>query len=418
MKIDIAIGKEKQSVNIPDNNLKAILKSNPIAVVNQGGNAVCAALLNPIGTLSLKDIVKQGEKIVIITSDLTRPLPSHLVLPPILDELKKNDINNDDITIVFALGGHRKHTDEEMKELLGKSIYSTIRCVDGDSKDCINMGKTKHGTPVDVTRIVAEADRRICVGNIEYHYFAGYSGGAKAIMPGVSTREAIQINHSCMVDPLAVAGRIDNNPVRQDLEEAIKYCPIDFIVNVILDEKKNVIHAVAGHYIKAHRQGCQFLDKLYSKPIDELADIVIVSQGGTPKDLNLYQTQKALDNAKHAVRDGGIIILVGSCEEGFGEEVFEDWLLTATDPKSLIKRIKNNFKLGGHKAAAIAMVLEKNDIFFVSKMEEEMVRSAFMQPFTTVQEALNEAFNQLGHKAKVIVMPHGGSTLPILENKN
>ncbi|MEL7660932.1 nickel-dependent lactate racemase [Acetobacterium wieringae] len=415
MKIDIAIGKEKQTVNIPEKNLAAILTPNPIEVTTKGEEAVCAALQNPIGTAALKELIKPGEKVVIITSDITRPLPSHVVLPPILHELKKKGIRCEDITIVFALGSHRKHSPEEMKKLVGDYIYSTVRCVDGDPKDFVNMGKTKHGTPVDVTRIVAEADRRICLGNIEYHYFAGYSGGAKAIMPGVSTRAAIQKNHSCMVDPLAVAGKIDDNPVRQDLEEAIEYCPIDFIVNVILDEKKNVIHAVAGHYIEAHREGCKFLDQLYSKPIDALADIVIVSQGGAPKDLNLYQTQKALDNAKHAVRDGGIIILVGSCEEGFGEGVFEKWLLAAEDSQSLIERIKNDFQLGGHKAAAIAMVLEKSEIFFVSKMKPEVVESIFMQPYITVQGALKAAFNKLGHDCKVLVMPHGGSTLPILK---
>lgn len=415
MKIEIAIGKEKQTVEIPQSNLAGILKANSVSVELKGQEAVSQALAHPIGTPALKDIVRAGEKIVIITSDITRPMPSYQVLPPILHELKKKGVKCQDITIVFALGSHRKHTSEEMKKLVGEYVFSTIRCVDGDPKDFISMGKTKHGTPVDVTRIVAEADRRICLGNIEYHYFAGYSGGAKAIMPGVSTRAAIQKNHSCMVDPLAVAGRIDDNPVRQDLEEAIRYCPIDFIVNVILDENKNIAQAVAGHYIEAHRKGCQLLDQLYSKPIDELADIVIVSQGGAPKDLNLYQTQKALDNAKHAVRQGGIIILAGSCEEGFGESVFENWLLSASEPKDLIDRIKKDFQLGGHKAAAIAMVLEKSEIYFVSKMEAEVVKSIFMKPYLTVQSALNAAFNKLGPDSKVLVMPHGGSTLPILK---
>ncbi|WKY45056.1 nickel-dependent lactate racemase [Eubacteriaceae bacterium ES2] len=415
MKIDIAIGKEKQTVEIPESNLLGVLKPNPVHCETKGEEAVNKALQSPIGSPRLKDIVKAGEKIVIITSDITRPLPSYLVLPPVLHELKKKGVKCQDITIVFALGSHRKHTPDEMKKLVGEYVYSTIRCVDGDPTDFVRMGKTKHGTPVDVTRIVAEADRRICLGNIEYHYFAGYSGGAKAIMPGVSTRAAIQANHSCMVDPLAVAGKIDDNPVRQDLEEAIEFCPIDFIVNVILDEHKRIIHAVAGHYIKAHRQGCQFLDQLYSKPIDSLADIVIVSQGGAPKDLNLYQTQKALDNAKHAVKDGGIIILVGSCQEGFGEDVFEEWLLSAPDSESLIERIENDFQLGGHKAAAIAMVLQKSQIFFVSQMDPQVVNSIFMKPYQTVQVALLAAFNKLGKTAKVIVMPHGGSTLPILK---
>ena len=187
--------------------------------------------------------------------------------------------------------------------------------MDSDPDDCVSYGMTSRGTPVDITRIVAEADRRILLGNIEYHYFAGYSGGAKAIMPGVSTRAAIQANHSRMVLPEAKAGALETNPLRMDIEEAGAMVGIDFILNVVLSEHKEILKAVAGDAVKAHREGCRFLDKLYRKELKAPADIVLVSQGGAPKDLNLYQTQKALDNAKHAVKDGGVIILIGSCKD-------------------------------------------------------------------------------------------------------
>lgn len=239
-----------------------------------------------------------------------------------------------------------------------------------------------------------------------------YSGGAKAIMPGVSTRAAIQFNHSRMVLPEAAAGRLEDNPVRMDIEEALQYCPLDFIVNVVLDEHKEIIHADAGHFIKAHREGCRFLDTLYRKDIGERADIVIASQGGAPKDLNLYQTQKALDNAKHAVKPGGVIILVGSCKEGLGEEVFEEWMTESESPKAMVERIQQDFQLGGHKAAAIGMVLESSDIYMVSEMEPAFVESIFLKPFATVQAAVGAAFAKLGQDATVFVMPYGGSTLP------
>ena len=376
--------------------------------------AVEAALLHPIGSAPLKDLVSAGEKIVIVTSDITRPLPTKEVLPPVLAELYAAGVKNSDITIVFALGSHRRHTVDEMKALVGDEIFRAIRCVDSTEQDFVLMGKTRLGTPVEIARVVAEADRRICLGNIEYHYFAGYSGGAKAIMPGVSTRAAIQSNHSRMVRPEAVAGRLDGNPVRADLEEAIDFCPIDFIVNVVLDEHKKIINAVAGHYIEAHRHGCRFLDSLYGKDIARAADIVVVSQGGSPKDLNLYQTQKALDNAKHAVKKGGIIILVGSCREGLGEEVFEQWMTSAPTPQSMIERIENEFQLGGHKAAAIALVLQKAEIYLVSEMEPKFVQSLFLKPFGTVQAAFDAALAKIGPNADIIVMPFGGSTLPKL----
>ena len=164
--------------------------------------------------------------------------------------------------------------------------------------------------------------------------------------------------------------------------------------------------------MKAHREGCRFLDKLYRKELKAPADIVLVSQGGAPKDLNLYQTQKALDNAKHAVKDGGVIILIGSCKEGLGERTFEEWMTTAPTAHSLIERIGREFRLGGHKAAAIAMVLERAEVDLVSELPDDFVRSVFLEPYKNAQEALDHAFEKLGPNAKVLAMPYGGSTLP------
>ena len=415
MKLEIGFGTQPQSFEVPEKNLIGILGPNAVEITETGRPVVVKSLQNPIGAPKLSEIVKPGEKIVIITSDITRPVPSYKIIPPVLEELWAAGAGPKDVTVVFALGSHRRHTVDEMKRLVGEEVYEQVRCVDGDPVDFVHMGVTGLGTPVDVTRIVAEADRRICIANIEYHYFAGYSGGAKSIMPGVSTRAAIQSNHSRMVLPEAAAGRLEDNPVRLDLEEAIGFCPIDFIVNVVLDEHKEIIHCVSGHFIKAHREGCRFLDKLYLKEIDSRADIVIASQGGAPKDLNLYQTQKALDNAKHAVKKGGVIILVGSCKEGLGERVFEEWMTGAETPGSMIGRIQQDFQLGGHKAAAIALVLENADIYMVSEMEKEFVESIFLKPYETVQAALDAAFEKLGAEASVLVMPYGGSTLPVVK---
>lgn len=415
MILEIGFGSKPQIVEIPDKNVKGILKPNSVEVMEKGRAAVERALKNPVGTPRLSQLVKPGEKTVIIASDITRPAPSYKIIPSILEELWAAGAAPEDVTVVFALGSHRRHTAEEMKKLVGEEVFSRVRCVDGDPNDFVHMGETAIGTPVDVTRIVAEADRRIGTGNIEYHYFAGYSGGAKAIMPGVSTRAAIQSNHSRMVLPEAEVGRLDNNPVRLDLEEAIGLCPLDFIVNVVLDERKEIIHASAGHFIQAHREGCRFLDRLYLKEIDERADIVIVSQGGAPKDINLYQTQKALDNAKHAVKKGGVVILAGSCKEGMGEETFEEWMREADSPEEIIVRIQKDFRLGGHKAAAIALVLRDAEIYLVSEMDRRFVENIFLRPFDTVQSALDAAFAKLGEDASVLVMPYGGSTLPIVK---
>ena len=181
-----------------------------------------------------------------------------------------------------------------------------------------------------------------------------------------------------------------------------------------MDEHKKIVHAVAGDVKEAHRAGGAFLDSLYQVAIPEKADIVIVSQGGAPKDANLYQTQKALDNAKHAIKDGGTIIVVGSCHEGMGSAVFEEWMTAAERPEDLIERIRVNFRLGGHKAAAIAQILKRADISLVSEMEPDFVRSIFMEPFDQLEPAFAKAMSKHGPEARIIVMPFGGATLPVM----
>jgi nickel-dependent lactate racemase len=414
MKLEFGFGKGIQTVELPEDNLMGVLTANTVEYDLTGEDEVERALAEPIGAPKLEEVVKPGEKIAIVTSDITRPCPTWQIMPALLRHLYAAGVKREDITLVFALGSHRHHTPEEMQHLAGDLAYNEITCVDSNPDDCINLGLTKSGTPVDITRVVAEADRRICLANIEYHYFAGYSGGAKSIMPGVSNRAAIQSNHSMMVRPEAHAGRLAGNPIREDIEEAAAICGIDYIVNVVLDEHKQIIKAVAGDVTAAHRAGCAFLDTLYRKEIAKKADIVLVSQGGAPKDLNLYQTQKALDNAKHAVRDGGVIVLIGSCKEGLGEKTFQQWIEEATCPKDLIDRVQADFKLGGHKAAAIAMVLENADVYLVSEMPEELAKKCFLTPFASAQQALDAAFAKLGPEATVLAMPYGGSTLPQL----
>lgn len=412
MELNFGFGNSIQTVNVPDQNLMGELRANAVTAPVSEEAELRRALDCPIGTKPLKETDLSGKKIAIITSDITRPMPTYRVMPLLLDELYAAGASKDNITLVFALGSHRKQTRDEMIKLAGQRAFEEIRCVDSDPADCIHMGTTAAGTPVDITRVVAEADIRICLGNIEFHYFAGYSGGVKAIMPGVSTRDAIQANHSMMVRPEACAGNLEGNPLRQDIEEAGRIVGVDFILNVVLDEHKKILKAVAGDPVLAHREGCKFLDTIYLKELPAPADIVLVSQGGAPKDLNLYQTQKALDNARHAVKQGGVIVLIGSCKEGLGERVFEEWMTQSPTPEFMIERIGRDFQLGGHKAAAIAMTLQKADIYLVSDLEDDFVRSIFLKPAKSAQEALDTAFEKMGKNATVLAMPYGGSTLP------
>ena len=414
MKIELGFRDITLPVEVPERNLQAVLQ--PSAIENDLDEAeiVRRALAQPIGTPRLCEIVKPGQKIVIVTSDITRPMPTARVMPFVLEELDRAGVRDEDVTLVFATGVHRKPPAEECRKLAGDLAYSRIRCIGSDNEDVAYLGRTSRGTEVEIMRLVVEADVRICLGNIEFHYFAGFSGGAKAIVPGCAARRTIKANHSLMMSPRSFAGNIADNPVRLDLEEAVDMRRPQFILNVVLDAHKHIKYAVAGDMIKAHRAGCEFLRNAYLCPIDAEADIVVASMGGSPKDLDLYQSQKAIDNAFHAVKPGGVIILAASCREGFGEKTFEAWFREAKTSDDLIRRIKADFQLGGHKAAAIAKTLAKAQIWLRSDLPDEVVRGAFLRPVSDVQAALDKALAQAGADAKVIVMPYSGSTLPAL----
>ncbi len=396
-------GKIEISVDIPSNCQVKVIKANNAMAVPDEIKEIERALKNPINSKCLSEIARRGKKAVIIVSDTTRPTPTAKLLPPLMSELKESGV--EDITIVFGLGIHRKQTEEEKKSILGE-LFGKVKSIEHDINNCIYLGTTTQGTPVEIFRPVVDADIVICTGTIEFHYYAGYSGGAKSTLPAVSSNRSIYTNHALMLDPKSSAGRLDS-PVRKDIEEAGAILGIDFILNVILNEKKKIAFAAAGNYIDAHRKGAYFLDKMYMSKV-EPADIIIVSPGGWPKDIDIFQSHKALEHARNAVKEGGSIILVAECREGYGNRVFEEWLNFGHD--EMINRFKSGFAMGGHKAALIAALTKKADLYLVSSLPDEMVRKAFFIP-ATLKDALDMSLHKHGGAAKVIVTPYGGSML-------
>ena len=287
MRYEVGIGTRTEGFELPEEDVIEVMHANPVAPGPTGEKVVRASLEAPIGTPRLRELVRPGQTVCVITSDVTRPLPTATVLPPVMDELHAAGVRDEDVLLAIALGSHRPQTEDELRAIMGP-YYGRLRVLNGDSRGLAHVGTTSHGTPVDVLAEVAAADVRVALGNVEYHYFAGYSGGAKAIMPGCSTFQAIQANHSLMVDPAAHSGNMES-PVRLDLEEACAMVGLDFIVNVVLDEEKNVVYSAAGDFVAAQRDACRHLDALYGCELHEYADVVVVSQGGAPKDLNLYQ---------------------------------------------------------------------------------------------------------------------------------
>ena len=380
-----------------------------------GETIVSRALREPIGSFPLHEVVSPGQKVVVITSDNTRPCPSRLVLPPIVGELKAGGISKDDITVVVALGLHRPLSDQELRELVGSEVFDSVKVVNHHSANVVRIGWTTAGTPVDLFRPVVDADFRVGVGNIEFHYFAGFSGGAKSILPGCAGEETVSANHALMVEKEARVGVLINNPVRADLEEGVAMVGLEFIVNVIVDSDHRLVAAVAGDATHAHRQGCAIITRRDAVTIGRKADIVIVSAGGRPSDLNLYQAQKALENAGAVVRDGGVVIWVAECPEGYGNSIFEQWMRQAGTPEQVLERISRKFILGGHKAAAIASVLLRAEVYLVSEMGGRLQDACGIVGFQTLDAALKAALTRVGPAPAVAVIPHGSSTFPVLD---
>jgi len=402
-------------VVINDRNLYAILNPQDLPGLKDPFAEVRNAMDIPVNSPSLKELAKGKKRVVILASDISRPSPSHILVPPIVEELNQAGVEYSDIKVIFGLGYHRQHTEEEKKKLVGEEVYSKVRCIDHDINDCVYLGTTKRGTPVEVFRPVAQSDLLIATGNLEFHYKAGYSGGDKALLPGACSKKTIETNHVMMIRPGTMPGRAQGNPMREDIEEAGRIAGVDFIVNAVLNSHKEIVKVVAGDPVKAHREGVKYIDKMYKRNIREKVDVVIASCGGFPKDINLYQAQKGLENASLAVKDGGSIILLAECREGLGETTFEEWMLRAKTPHDCVRWIQQEFKLGAHKAAVICMVLERAKVYLVSGLDENLVRDIFFIPAKSVQQALDTALKQNGERAKVLVMPYANSTLPYVE---
>lgn len=343
----------------------------------------------------------------ILASDITRPAPSHLILPPLIRRLR--DLGIADLKIVFALGTHRRMTAAEERRLL--QGCTSLPYIQHDPKNCVSLGETRRGTPVEILQCVASSDLIVATGNIEYHYYAGYSGGAKAVLPGVSSERSVIKNHELMRDPLSITGRLDS-PVRQDMEDAANIAGLDCILNVVLNGKNEIVQSVAGDYISAHRIGAATVDRMYRRAVRP-AEIVVTCAGGRPKDLNLFQAQKALDNAKNAALPGGSIILVAECCEGLGHPVFERWAREATSAEDCWERFGREYEFGGHKAAFLAKESMEHHLILVSSLSREEAEMCFFTPAANLDEAVHLAQARQGKDARMLVMPHGNLTLAV-----
>jgi len=342
------------------------------------------------------------------------------MVPPILDELNKAGVKDQDITLIFGCGTHRPLKTEEMKTLVGEEVLQRVKAISHDckAKDLIYLGKTKkYGTKVYVNKIFAEADIRILTGDIGLHYYAGYGGGRKSILPAITGEETIQHNHAMILHPKARTGVLEGNPIHEDMVEAAELAKPNFMVNIVTNSKRELVRAFAGDVHQVFDEGVKLVDEMYKVPIEKRADIVIVSSGGHPHDIDLYQAHKGVDNALEAVKRGGVIIWVAECPEGHGNQVFYEWMTKFKELRDMETEIKRHFQLGGHKAYFLLKTLQRAQIILVSTLPEYYATGVFkLRTARALNDALRDAFDITGKDGKVWVMPHGNITLPVLKS--
>ena len=408
-------GKSEVCARIPARNFLGSIEPKEKPSVSDAQAELLRALREPMGSKSLGEIAKPESKVAIVVNDATRPSPSSLMVSVILDELRGIGVKEENITIIFACGIHRSVTPEEAVKLLGQDFSNRVKTISHDPRapDLVHVGTTKQGTKVLLNKAFVEADVRILTGDICLHYFAGYGGGRKSVLPGVAGEETIKHNHAMLLEANARAGNLDGNPVNEDMVEAARMVKVDFILNVVTNSKREIVKAFAGNLEKAFLEGVGLVNEMYRVKVDRRADVVVVSAGGEPLDLNLFQAYKAVDNALEVVKRGGVIVLVAELAEGHGNQDFYDWMSKYNDLKLVEREIKRNFVIGGSKAYYYLKALQKARIILVSSMPDYYAASAFkLKTARAVNNALSLAFDAAGSNAKVWVLPLGSLTLP------
>jgi nickel-dependent lactate racemase len=417
MEIRLRYGSGEQRAQLPDASYAgeiAVARDLPAHPDPTAG--VARALREPIGAPLLGTMAGPGKRVVIVVNDHTRPTPTRLLLGPVLDELARAGVRDDDITVVFGCGTHRPVRPEEAEAILGSDIIARYaneshRC---RARDLVMVGTTRNGNDVFLNRTVVEADLRILTGDIEYHYFAGYSGGRKSILPAVAGADTIQRNHALMLDPRSTTGNLADNPLHLEMVEAARMACCEFIVNTVINTERRVVDVFAGELEQAHLAGVGLLDRAYKVRVERPADVLLVSAGGSPKDIDLYQGFKAVDAAVRAVRPGGAIVALLEAPDGYGNGVFDEWAHRHRSLEELEHRVRTDFVLGGHKAYYIRRYDRHARVFLVSSLPRAEVEDVLgLVAARDLQDGLDRALQHVGRDARVMVMPDGEKVLPV-----
>ena len=421
IRYDFLYGKKTIPLFLPSNADVQLIESKARTVRKEQADIVKEALLNPIGSATLGELSKCAKNILIITNDNTRPMPSAVTLPAIIGALYREPTDYD-ITVLIANGLHRQMTLAEQEAQLGAHICKNYKVINHDATDddsLASFGMLSTGNELFLNKLILRSDLIISEGFIEPHFFAGFSGGRKSILPGIAGATTIMRNHSPdnISNPCSIAANLKNNPIHMECEEASKAAGLKFILNVALDCDKNIIAAFAGDPVFAHQKGCEFVERTMSVSARP-SDIVFISNNGYPLDRNFYQAIKGIDTASKAANEGGIVVIAARCCDGVGHSAFEQLILSARTKEELfLKMSAPPLAHDKWQVQIFARALMRCDIIFVNdSFDKEQARQMFVTCVDTLNQALDLAFERKGATASITLIPDGPVMIPVIEN--
>lgn len=416
MQVHIPYGTGRLPLTLPEQTT-VLSPRYPAPLADEHG-AFLDALSHPIDSKPLAERVRPQDRIAIVISDITRPTPNERMIPWLLEALAH--IPRSQFVIINGTGSHRANTREELIGMLGQDIVDSVEIVNHNAFDdgtLTFLGTTASGAPVWMNRDYVEADFRIVTGFIEPHFFAGFSGGAKGVVPGLGGIKTIQSLHNAPLigHPRATWAVLEGNPVQQGVQECVAMRPPEFMVNVTLDQERHITAVYAGDYVTAHRIGCTEVARIATQPVDEPFDIVITSNSGYPLDQNLYQTVKGMTAAAQIVRKGGVIVTISECRDGLPDHGEYKKLLQMRDTPLALLDLINSPGFVMHDQWEVqkqALVQLQAEVYLHSSLADEVTRMAKLQPAPDLQRTVNALIQRMGPKARIAVLPEGPLTIP------
>ncbi len=423
MQVEMKYGQGTVTVDIPDDNLAGVLETAPSVPLDEVDIAVQEAISQPISSPSLAKLAEDRDSACIVISDITRPVPNKIILPPILNTLEQAGISRDKITILIATGIHRPNEGKELEEMVGRSIMESFRIVNHFSQKQEThtyLGKTHSETPVYIDSTYLAADLKIVTGLIEPHLMAGYSGGRKAICPGLASVETMKVMHGpeLMEHPKSAVGILDGNPFHMEATEIALMAGVDFNLNVAIDKERQITGVFAGELVESHLKGAQFVESQAKVTVPSPVDAVVVSSAGYPLDTTFYQAIKGLLTAVEIVKQGGSILLVAECSEGIGSKPFTDLLFKTDDLTAFVEGLYNpaNFVIDQWQLEELAKVARKADIYFYTDGIPYQQRSKlFVHPLKNPQDGIEDILKRYGNDVQFAAIPEGPYVLAKIE---